>query len=143
MGRRWNLDLDTNNHSVFLLHYHLVMVVKYRRRVITDAISERLREIFAGLTAGYGITLLEWNHDIDHVHVLFKAQPSSPLSKFMNAYKSASSRRIKKEFPEIREKLWKEYFWSKSYCLISAGGAPLEILRQYIDSQGEKRKETQ
>ena len=143
MGRRWNLDLDTNNHSVFLLHYHLVMVVKYRRRVITDAISERLREIFAGLTAGYGITLLEWNHDIDHVHVLFKAQPSSPLSKFMNAYKSASSRRIKNEFPEIREKLWKEYFWSKSYCLISAGGAPLEILRQYIDSQGEKRKETQ
>ena len=143
MGRRWNLDLDTNNHSVFLLHYHLVMVVKYRRRVITDAISERLREIFAGLAAGYGITLLEWNHDIDHVHVLFKAQPSSPLSKFMNAYKSASSRRIKNEFPEIREKLWKEYFWSKSYCLISAGGAPLEILRQYIDSQGEKRKETQ
>lgn len=143
MGRRWNLDLDTNNHSVFLLHYHLVMVVKYRRRVITDAISERLREIFAGLTAGYGITLLEWNHDIDHVHVLFKAQPSSPLSKFMNAYKSASSRRIKKEFPEIREKLWKEYFWSKSYCLISAGGAPLEILKQYIDSQGEKRKGTQ
>ena len=143
MGRRWNLDLDTNNHSVFLLHYHLVMVVKYRRRVITDAISERLREIFAGLTAGYGITLLEWNHDIDHVHVLFKAQPSSPLSKFMNAYKSASSRRIKNEFPEIREKLWKEYFWSKSYCLISAGGAPLEILKQYIDSQGEKKKETQ
>ena len=126
-----------------MLHYHLVMVVKYRRRVITDAISERLREIFAGLTAGYGITLLEWNHDIDHVHVLFKAQPSSPLSKFMNAYKSASSRRIKNEFPEIREKLWKEYFWSKSYCLISAGGAPLEILKQYIDSQGEKRKGTQ
>ena len=119
------------------------MVVKYRRRVITDAISERLREIFAGLTAGYGITLLEWNHDIDHVHVLSKAQPSSPLSKFMNAYTSASSRRIKNEFPEIREKLWKEYFWSKSYCLISAGGAPLEILRQYIDSQGEKRKGTQ
>lgn len=142
MSRRRNLELDTNNHSVFSLHYHLVLVVKYRRKVITDRISERLEDMFRGISKNYGITLMEWNHDADRVHVLFRAEPNTPISKFMNAYKSASSRVIKKEFPQIREKLWKEHFWSKSYCLISAVGAPLEVLKQYIEAQGESRRNT-
>lgn len=74
----------------------------------------------------------------DHIHVLFKAHPNSEISKFINAYKSASSRLIKKEFPEIKKYLWKEYFWSRSYCLLTTGGAPIEIIKQYIESQGEK-----
>ena len=138
MGKRWKLDLDTNNHSVFALHYHLILVVKYRRSVITDAISARLREIFERIGPDYYITVAEWNHDRDHVHILFRAQPHSNLSKFINAYKSASSRLIKREFPEIRQRLWKEFFWSRSYCLITTGGAPLEVLKQYIESQGER-----
>lgn len=132
------MELDSNNHSVFLLHYHLVMVVKYRRKVINDAISIRLREIFERIGLDYHICIEEWNHDIDHVHVLFRAQPNSELSKFLNAYKSASSRLIKKEYPSIREKLWKEYFWSRSYCLISTGGATIDVIRTYIEQQGEK-----
>lgn len=76
----------------------------------------------------------------DHIHVLFKATPTTPLSKFINAYKSASSRLVKKEFPEIKQKLWKEYFWSRSYCLLTSGGAPVEVIRRYIESQGEERK---
>lgn len=128
---------DNNAHSVFLLYYHLILVVKYRRRVIDDAISERARDIFTKIAPGYAITLEEWNHDVDHVHIMFRAQPKSELSKFINAYKSASSRLIKKEHPEIREKLWKEAFWSKSFCLLSTGGAPIEVIRKYIDSQGE------
>ena len=67
------------------------------------------------------------------------AQPRTELSKFINAYKSASSRLLKKEYPEIREKLWKEAFWSQSFCLLTAGGAPVEVIRQYIESQGEKK----
>lgn len=132
------MHLDSNNHSVFLMHYHLVLVVKYRRRVITGPISDRAREIFERIAPGYGITLEEWNHDGDHVHVLFRAQPKSELSKFVNAYKSASSRLLKKEFPEIRSKLWKEYFWSRSFCLLTTGGAPIEVVRRYIESQGSK-----
>ena len=132
------MDLQSNNHSVFCLNYHLVLVVKYRKQVIDDAISERLREIFEYIEPSYNITLQEWNHDLDHVHVLFSAHPNSELTKFLNAYKSASSRLIKKEFPEIREKLWKEYFWSRSFCLISTGGAPIEVIKKYIESQGEK-----
>lgn len=133
------MKLDTNSHSVFLLNYHLVLCVKYRRKVITDEISDRLKEIFIKTTEKYGITLEEWNHDIDHVHLLFRAKPNSDLSRMLNVYKSASSKRIKNEFPEIRNYLWKEYFWSKSYCLITTGGATIDVVKRYIETQGEKK----
>jgi putative transposase len=132
------MNLDTNNHSVFSLNYHLVLVIKYRKKVITDEVSNYLKTLFERLQSSYNITLIEWNHDQDHIHILFKAHPKSELSKFVNAYKSSSSRVVKKEYPNITKKLWKSSFWSKSYCLISVGGAPLEILKEYIQSQGEK-----
>ena len=132
------MELDSNNHSVFLLHYHLVMCIKYRRKVINDSISDRLKNIFVDIAPNYGVELLEWNHDVDHVHLLFKAKPNTEISKLLNAYKSASSRRIKNEFPSIRKHLWKEYFWSKSYCLVTTGGAPLEVVKQYIENQGKE-----
>lgn len=90
------MDLDNNNHSVFKLHYHLIICVKYRKKIINNDISNRLREIFDYISPKYNITLDEWNHDIDHIHVLFRGQPNSEISKFINAYKSASSRLIKK-----------------------------------------------
>lgn len=132
------MKLDNNNHSVFLMYYHLVLVTKYRRKVIDETISQRLREIFDYIAVNYNISVTEWNDDKDHIHILFKAQPNSELSKFINAYKSASSRLIKKEYPEIREKLWKEYFWSRSFCLITTGGVTIDVIREYIESQGDK-----
>ncbi|WP_461207866.1 IS200/IS605 family transposase [Clostridium sp. DL1XJH146] len=132
------MKLDTNNHSVFLLRYHLVLVVKYRKEVINDNISSRLKEIFEKISPNYNITIEEWEHDKNHIHILFKAHPNSELSKFINAYKSASSRLIKKEFPQIKKQLWKEYFWSKSYCLLTTGGAPIEVIKKYIENQGKK-----
>lgn len=133
------MDLDTNAHSVFLLHYHLILVVKYRRQVFTDEISNRDNEIFEYIAPAYKIELVEWNHDEDHVHVLFKGQPKTELSKFINAYKSASSRLLKKEFPTIHQKIWKEMFWSRSFCLLSSSGAPIEVIRQYIENQGKEK----
>lgn len=131
------MKLDNNAHSVFLLQYHLVLVVKYRRQVFDETISERAKEIFVYIAPKYNITLQEWNHDKDHVHILFRAHPNSEISKFINAYKSAGSRLLKKEFPQIRQKLWKECFWSQSFCLLTTGGAPIEVIRKYIESQGE------
>ncbi|GGE13894.1 IS200/IS605 family transposase [Marinithermofilum abyssi] len=132
--------LDSNNHSVFLMYYHLVLVIKYRKKVLDDPISIRAKEIFEYIAPKYNITLQEWNHDQDHVHILFKGHPNLELSKFINAYKSASSRLLKKEFPDIRKKLWKEYFWSRSFCLLTTGGAPMEIIKKYIESQGQKAR---
>lgn len=133
------MELDNNNHSVFLLHYHLVLVVKYRRKVLNNTISDRLKEIFESIAPNYNVTLEEWNHDGDHVHILLKGHPNTELSKFINAYKSASSRLIKKEFPHIRRFLWKEMFWSRSFCLMTTGGATIDTIRKYIETQGEKK----
>lgn len=132
------MKLDSNNHSVFIMFYHLVLVVKHRKKVIDNMISDRLKEIFEYIAPNYNIFLQEWNHDYDYVHILFKGHPNSEISKFINAYKSASSRLIKKENPEILLKLWKEYFWSRSFCLITTGSAPIEVIKQYIESQGER-----
>ena len=134
------MKLDNNNHSVFSMYYHLVLVTKYRRKVINDSISNRLREIFDYIAVNYNISVVEWNDNQDHVHILFKAQPNSELSKFINAYKSASSRLIKKEYPDIKEKLWKEYFWSRSFCLITTGGVTIDVIKQYIESQGDQHE---
>ena len=131
------MKLDNNNHSVFLMYYHLVLVVKYRRKVFTDKMSNYAKDIFVRIGKSYNITLEEWNHDVDHIHIMFKAHPNSELSKFINAYKSASSHLIKKDFPAVRQKLWKEMFWSKSFCLLTTGGAPINVIKKYIESQGK------
>ena len=123
------MNLDNNAHSVFLLHYHLVLVVKYRRQVFDDNISSRAKEIFEYIAPNYNITLEEWNHDKDHAHILFKAHPNTENSKFINAQKSASTRLLKKE-----------YFWSQSFCLLTTGGAPIEVIKKYIESQGQKER---
>lgn len=133
------MELDTNAHSVFSLCYHLILVTKYRKKVFDDEVSNRARELFEAIAPNYKIEVLEWNHDQDHIHVLFKAQPKTELSKFINAYKSASSRVLKKEYPSMKEQLWKEMFWSRSFCLLSSGGAPIEVIKQYIEEQGQKK----
>ena len=132
------MDLDTNAHSVFSLYYHLILVTKYRRPVFDNEISNKARALFEAIAPTYKIEVLEWNHDQDHVHIFFKAQPKTELSKFINAYKSASSRVLKKEFPSIRKQLWQDMFWSRSFCLLSSGGAPIEVIQQYIKKQGSK-----
>ncbi|MES5930162.1 IS200/IS605 family transposase [Bacillus cereus group sp. MG9] len=132
------MELDSNNHSVFLLYYHLVLVVKYRRNVFDDDMSDYAKDMFVRLSGNYNITLVEWNHDVDHVHILFKAHPNTEMTKFINAYKSASSRLIKRDFPQVKKKLWKEMFWSRSFCLLTTGGSPIEVVKKYIENQGEK-----
>lgn len=130
------MKLDNDNHSVFSLYYHLILCTKYRNKVIDGKISERLREIFINLSNKYNIYLEEWNHDKDHVHILFRAHPKSELSKYINAYKSTSSRLIKKEYPSLRDGFSKGAFWSQSFCLLSSGGAPIDVVRKYIETQG-------
>jgi putative transposase len=119
------------------MYFHLILVVKYRKKVFDDEISEYARNKFIKISKKYNITLEEWNHDKDHIHILFRTHPNSEISKFINVYKSSSSRMIKKDFPKVKQKLWKEMFWSRSFCLITSGGATIETIKQYINSQGE------
>ena len=133
---------NTNQHSVYLLQYHLILVVKYRRKVLNDDVCKRLKEIFEYIATNpkYSLKIIEFNHDIDHLHILFEAEPKSELVKFINAYKTASSRLIKQEFQHIKKYLWREYFWSRSYFLATTGGVSLEVLKKYVENQGVKEK---
>lgn len=132
------LSLDKNQHSVYTLKYHLVLVTKYRRQVITHRIYLRLIEIFQNIGKTYNIHLQESNYRTDHIHFLFKAKPDTTLLKFINSYKSASSRLIKKEYPEIKKKLWKEAFWKIGYFISTTGGANIETILKYIERQQRK-----
>ena len=98
-----NQQLDSNNHAVFSLNYHLVIVVKYRQRVLTQKILSRLREIAEYVGKNNNVFIHEMNGEEDHVHFLLKTKPNCDLSKYINAMKSASSRLIKKEFPKSSE----------------------------------------
>ncbi len=87
----------------------------------------------------YGIVLEEWNHDIDHVYVMFHAQPKTELSKFINAYKSASSRLLEKGVSGNPGKTLERSILESEFLPLTAGGAPVEVIRQYIETQGEKK----
>ena len=95
--------LNRNQHSVYVLIYHLVLVIKYRRKVINEDIFDSLMVIFKNIGFKYGIVVKEANWEVDHIHILFEAKPSTNLVKFINSYKSASSRLIKKQYPVIKK----------------------------------------
>lgn len=124
-------------HSVYNITLHLVLVVKYRRNVIDDVISERIKDIFESIGSTYGVDILEWNHDKDHVHTILSISPSTNLNKYINATKAASSRLIKKEFPLITLKLYKDVFWTRGFYVSSIGSIQTDVVKNYILNQGE------
>lgn len=137
-----NGQYKTNRHSCYSLKYHLVVVTKYRHKVITEDMLNRLEEI------SYDILENRWNCEIieisgedDHVHILFEAPPQVQLSKLVNNFKTVTSRLIRKEFKEHVDKFyWKPYFWSNSYLVLSVGGATVDTIKQYIENQDTPKK---
>lgn len=128
--------LKTLFHCVFSLHLHLVLVTKYRRKCIDGPILARLREIFGKLCEQWDCELLEFNGEPDHVHLLLSVNPKVAPSVLVNNFKTVSSRLIRKEFADqLRKVYWKPVFWSRSYCVVSCGGAPLSVLKQYVEGQ--------
>lgn len=127
--------LNHGKHSVYLLTYHLVLTIKYRRKVITNDIANTLKNMLEEQLEKNNAELIEFGYEIDPVHIVFSAPPQLRLSNFINAYKSSTNRVIKKQYPKVRYHLWKEYFWNRFYCILSTGGAPLEIIKKYINSQ--------
>ena len=125
-------------HSVYSITLHLVLVVKYRRDVIDDTISERLKYIFKTIGLSHDVEIVEWNHDKDHIHTILSISPSTNLNKYVNAAKAASSRLIKKEFPNIKTKLYKDSFWTRGFYVNSTGSTQIDIVKNYILYQGEK-----
>jgi len=127
---------DKNSHSVYA--YHLVQCIKYRRKVLDfpEIIDELKSRIFK-IAESYGIEIVAVETDLDHLHILFKAKPQTEIIKFINNWKSATSKALRNKFREqIKNKLWNDVFWSDSYCLITTGQVTLEQVKKYVESQG-------
>jgi len=129
-------DIRRGRHCVFKMHVHLVFVTKYRHGVFTKAILDDMQEIFSNVCTDFEAALVEFEGEDDHVHLLVEYPPKVAVSKLVNSLKGVSSLLIrKKNYPSIKKKLWGNALWSPSYFAGSCGGAPIEIIRQYIEQQ--------
>lgn len=129
-------DIRTGRHCVFILHVHLVFVTKYRHGVFTATHLERMQEIMRDVCADFGADLAEFNGEANHVHLLVNFPPTVAISRLVNSLKGVSSRRLRQEFPELARHYWRaKRLWSGSYFAGSVGGAPISVLRQYIEQQ--------
>jgi len=128
--------LDKSSHAVFSLQYHLIFVIKYRRKALYDEIiRERLKNIVWDLAKQLGIEIIAQEPAEDHTHILFKAKPSTDLVKTVNILKGVTARLMRKEFPQLKELLWGDSFWSNSYFLASTGQVSLDVLKKYVEEQ--------
>lgn len=129
-------DFISSGRSISDLKAHLVLMTKYRRKVMTGEMISRMHEIVGDLCQKWDCKMIEFNGEADHVHLLFQYYPQMSLPKFINSLKSVSSRRIRQEFPqEVNDAYWKDVFWNKSYFIASCGGVTISRLRQYIENQ--------
>jgi putative transposase len=123
-------------HCAYALYYHLVICTKYRRKCIDAEMLNRFKEIAEARCRGWGGRLLELNGEADHVHLLIALPPNLNLSVFVNNLKTTSSRLLRKEFAGRLNRAYRmPVFWSRSYCIISCGAAPLSVLKQYVEQQ--------
>lgn len=157
MTGKTKYDLDRGNHVVYSLHYHIIFVIKYRRKALyNDKIRERLKEIFRDLAVNLKVThydktgakieesnpveIVSMEATPDHVHLLIKGTPQTDLVNLVNIFKGVSSRYLRKEFPEIKNLLWGDSFWSDSKFVMSTGQVGLDVLMRYVESQNEPKK---
>ncbi len=121
---------------IFDMHVHLVFTTKYRRGVLSDRVRSFLQPVMAKICADAGATLDAFDGEDDHVHLLVSYPPKVAISTLVNSLKGASSRLLRNaRFEEIIGAEWGDAFWSPSYCAVSCGGAPLEVIKSYIENQ--------
>ena len=126
----------TNRHSCFLLQYHMVLVTKYRKPVLTGELKEHVYQIIRTLCRERGYNILEMNGEADHIHLLFEAGPEMAPMEFANVVKTKTARFARRDFPEeVKKYYWKPYFWTDSYFVTSVGTNSLAVVQNYIKNQ--------
>ena len=127
--------IQHNRKCAFNIHVHLVFVAKYRRRVFDARAIDVLRGISVDVCSDAHATLVEMDGEDDHVHLLVEYPPKLAVSSLVNSLKGVSSRLLRQQRPDIRKRYWKGVLWPPSYFAPSCGGAPISIVRQYIEQQ--------
>lgn len=129
-------DIRRGRHCVFLMHVHLVFVAKYRRKIFDPDAIEKLRSYFASVCADFDVERVEMDGEIDHVHLLINYPPKLAVSSVVNSLKGVSSRLLRRDRPDIAQRYYyKGVLWTPGYFAGSCGGAPISIIRQYIEQQ--------
>jgi putative transposase len=128
--------MKSHYHCVYDMKYHLVLVTKYRHKCFTGEMLDSLKSICENQCGKWGVELIEFGGESDHVHLMLGLNPVIEPSKFINSLKTVTSRLIRKQYAEhLKHYYWKPVLWSRAYCLLTAGGAPLETLKKYIQNQ--------
>jgi len=128
-------DIRRGRHCVFQLHVHLVFMTKYRKKIFNQDAINRLKVIFTKVCTDFESQLVEVNGEADHIHLLVNYPPKHSVSSLVNSLKGVSSRLLRLERPDLAARYWKGMLWSPSYFAASCGGAPISILRNYIEQQ--------
>lgn len=135
-GARMLKRYRRKNRSVSLLHAHLVFCSKFRRKVFTPAVFATLRASMETTARDLGVDIVAIEADRDHVHLMITFPPNLSLSYLVRRLKGASSRKIRaRRFPEVLRTFWGKHFWSPSYFVVTCGGAPLEVVKRYVETQ--------
>lgn len=127
--------IRASRHCVYSLHAHLVFVTKYRPTVFTPCMLDTMRLIFTDVCKAFEATLVEFEGERDHVHLLVNYPPKISLSRLINSLKGVFSRRLRQQFNSIHRYYWKSVLSSSSYFAGSCAGAPLSVLKEYIQNQ--------
>ena len=128
-------EIRHGRHCVFQIHVHLVFVTKYRKRIFDGDAIQRLRAMFTKVCTDFEAQLVEMNGEDNHVHLLVNYPPKHSISTLVNSLKGVSSRLLRLERLDLASRYWKNVLWSPSYFAASCGGAPIEILKRYVEQQ--------
>lgn len=137
------MDYRKTSHSVYDLKYHLVWITKYRKAVLRGEIGGRVREIIRQTCAELDVQILSGAIQPDHIHLLVSVPPNLSVSQLMQRLKGRSSRKMLQEYTELRRQFWGRHFWARGYFAASSGNVTDEVIKQYIQSQGEKPPDDQ
>ncbi|AUS99083.1 IS200/IS605 family transposase [Nostoc sp. CENA543] len=131
------MQVRKGSHSVFSVRLHFVFVTHYRRKALNAEMLNRLTQMIEQVSNKMDCQLIEFNGESDHIHILLDFHPKNSIAAVVGSLKSATARMLKKEFPqEVKKYYWgKVSFWSNSYYVSSCGGAPIEVLKKYIQNQ--------
>lgn len=134
--------LDKTSNSVFSLHYHLIVVVKYRKSVfVNNNLVSDIKTIIQKISDNFDVDIIEQECGVDHIHIVFKSKPTLDITKYINILKGHSSRKIREKYQDfLADKLWGDSFWSPSYFLATTGNVTIDILKEYVENQRKCQK---
>jgi putative transposase len=133
------MSYKSNNNIVYSCKYHIVWCPKYRRKVLRDKIDERLKELITQKSSELKADIIEMEIMPDHVHLLVEVDPQFGVHKYVKQIKGYTSYIMRKEFVELTTKL--PTLWTNSYFISTVGGAPLNVIKQYIENQKTSQRE--